>query len=93
MFGREGSSKNQKWIHANTADKEGSKPPTHVFYERSLKFSTYTTMVNLDLEHDALQRQFHNCLKNKMYDINKMRLFKNDGNIFTFDGTKMSILR
>ena len=28
-----------------------------------------------------------------MYDIHKRKIFKNDDNIFTFDKTKMSILR
>jgi hypothetical protein len=51
-----------------------------------------SSMVKLHLEHDNPQRQFY-YLKNKMYDIHKIQIFKNDDNIFTFDGTKMSILR
>ena len=51
-----------------------------------------STMVKLHLKHHNLQRQF-DCLKNKMYDIHKRNIFKNDDNIFTFYRTKMTILR
>ena len=51
-----------------------------------------STMVKLHLKHHNLQRQF-DSLKNKMYDIHKRNIFKNDHNIFTFDRTKMTILR
>ena len=51
-----------------------------------------SSMVKLHLEHDNPQRQCYS-LKNKMYDIHKINIFKNDDNIFTFDRTKMTILR
>ena len=49
-------------------------------------------MVKLHLEHCNPQRQYYS-LKNKMHDIHKRNIFKNDDNIFTFDRTKMTILR
>ena len=55
-------------------------------------FVNCSTMVNLYLKHHNHHRQF-DSLKNKMYDIHKRNIFKNDDNIFVFDRTKMTILR
>ena len=59
---------------------------------QDLMFASSSTIVKFHLKHNNPQRQFHS-LKNEMYDIHKRKIFKNDDNIFTFDRTKMSILR
>jgi hypothetical protein len=61
-------------------------------YLQDLMFASSSTMVKLHLKHHNHHRQYYS-LKNKMHNIHKINIFKNDDNIFTFDRTKMTILK